>query len=192
MEGTLHLWDMRESNSQHMDRDSADLKVFTGIRKACFTTYDNINPSASGGNSSAQHSGSIIQIESIDTSGPNSASTTSQFITLDEAGFITIWLTSEDVSLGNNFRDNDPLSTTYKGSVVNEEEVGLSPQGMVKLVKRRVISPDCRIFYSYAEQGLHCAAGVLPVLAINPVDPSVLLVSVGKGMVYKGSRYDIY
>ena len=31
---------------------------------------------------------------------------------------------------------------------LSADEIGLSPRGMVKLIKRRVIPPDCRVFYS--------------------------------------------
>ena len=194
LEGSLHLWDLRESNSLHIDRDAADLKVFTGVRKACFTTYDHVSSSSNNSSSinsgaGGQHAAAIVCVDSIDTGGGESRmAVSSQFITLDDAGFITIWLTSEDVSVANSFSgDNDPL--VYKGNIggENEAEVGLSPQGMVKLVKRRVIPPDCSLFYSHHQAGLQMTAGVLPVLATNPIDPSILLVSVGRGLVYRGS-----
>lgn len=193
LEGSLHLWDLRESNALHIDRDAADLKVYTGVRRACYTAYDHITATsnnASGSSTISQHSGAIVKVESIDTTGGDtSVAVSSQFVTLDEAGFITIWLTSEDVSVAKSFADDGDISAAYKGNVGgdNDAEVGLSPQGMVKLVKRRVIAPDCSIFYSHHEEGLLMTPGILPVVAVNPLDPSVLLVSVGKGIVYRGS-----
>jgi hypothetical protein len=77
-------------------------------------------------------------------------------------------------------------------SIDYKEEIGLSPQGSIKLVKLRVIRPDCRMFYQPApgnpsEPLFASSTGVLPVFAVSPWDPSVLYVAVGKGAVYKGS-----
>ena len=66
----------------------------------------------------------------------------------------------------------------------NDAEIGLSPQGMVKLIKRRIIAPNCSLFYGHHEIGLQMTNGILPTLAVNPTDPSILLVSLGRGLVH--------
>lgn len=155
------------------------------------------------GDVSGQHSASIVQIESIDTSGGYSSgsSSSSQFITLDETGLVAVWMASEDVAA-------TAAASSQAKKDISADEIGLSPRGMVKLIKRRVIPPDCRVFYSLsatnfassASRGpsssssvssgfseLSLSSGPIPVLAVDPFDPSVLLIGVGHGAVFKGS-----
>ena len=99
VEGSLHLWDLRESNALHVDRseripanilcsihitahyffimlifinnrDATDLKVYTGVRKACFTAFDHYEEISRAGTAAnrgdfsetGQHSAAIVQV----------------------------------------------------------------------------------------------------------------------------------
>jgi hypothetical protein len=110
----------------------------------------------------------------------------SQFVTIDDSGLLVIWLSSANIAF-NGIAD---LSSVK--SIDIKEDIGLSPQSSIKLVKLRVIRPDCRMFYQPApgnpsEPLFASSTGVLPVFAVSPWDPSVLYVAVGKGAVYRGS-----
>jgi len=119
-EGSLHLWDLREKNSEHCDSDSIDLEIKRGIRKPCYSA--NLLMSAGKDIDPDQHQAKIVQIEALGA-GENSmvVRTMSQFATLDKAGTLILWIT-RDVNDGDD-------TTDY----------GLSPWGSVILSRTRVL-----------------------------------------------------
>ncbi len=177
-EGTLHLWDLRESSSIHKDRDAVDLGIERGIRKPCYSTVP-LSASAvdngHGGSESSsldvlldldQHASVITHVEPIgDSDGSVSGVAASQFASLDESGMVCLWVTSSKNSSG-------------------EGSVGLSPWGRVVLVMTRALhvggtqSPSASLYVDAPS-----------VLASVPGDVSTLLAAGPEGSVSKVVRF---
>ena len=90
-----------------------------------------------------QHSSPIIQIESLTSFATNSSNTTttaaviSQFVSIDEAGLVIFWVTTEK-NLGFLDTYSGGSTSGAPGNLV-QEDVQRSPWGNVVLVQTRQI-----------------------------------------------------
>jgi hypothetical protein len=129
LDGSLHLWDLRESGASHQDRDAQDLKITKGIRKPSYSTHLSLSMSTfEDFTDDIQHTAGIIQIESLgDTSqsisSKNISNAVSHFVSLDERGLVVFWMTSE---------------ASYRSGDV--ENLKRSPWGRVLLTPTKQIS----------------------------------------------------
>jgi hypothetical protein len=167
-EGSIYLWDLREDNATHRDRDSIDLGIERGIRKACYSANMTLNSNREV--SCDQHVAAILQIESMgsnDGDNVNTSGIMSQFASLDQSGTIVLWVTAAAA--------NSASSTDY----------GLSPWGSVCLIQTRVLRSH--------ESSLLSAPSTLPTLvnyfSTIPGDLSTFLVTIPEGNIKKVTRF---
>jgi len=150
-EGSLHLWDLRESSFVHKDRDAIDLKIAKGIRKPSYSTHlSGIQIAATlhrhGSNSNGHdeetelHAAPVVQIEPLDTNNiindDKSFAGVSQFVSIDEAGVIMFWVTSsQSVAISGS----DAISGSSAGTGGRQvlEDFGRSPWSRVSLLQTR-------------------------------------------------------
>ena len=179
VEGTLHLWDLRESSAIHKDRDSTDLGIERGIRKPCYSTIPltpdqgSSSGSSGGGGLDAmlnldQHAAAITRVESIgDTgSGQSQSASASQFASLDQRGVVCLWVTAA------------------KDSGVDNADAGLAPWGRVALVMTRTLNVDGGpggVWSMYLDAP--------SALATVPGDVSTLLCAAQRGKLSKVVRF---
>ena len=162
-EGSLHLWDLRESSSIHKDRDAVDLGIERGIRKPCFSTPTAIlNIDASSPFGDDQHAAPITQIEAI---GEYEEAVTSQFASLDRSGLVCLWVST---------------------SSSRDEDLGLSPWSQVSLVLTRALRVGSNIASTWdIASGLSTTSHLTAV----PGDVSTLLAAAPRGVVNKVVRF---
>eukprot|EP01032_Pedospumella_encystans_P013283 gene13283-15302_t len=203
LEGSLHLWDLREASSIHNDRDAIDLRITKGIRKPTYSTSLPFHSSNSsglsaqdtfgmGGEEEFQHSAPVVQVESVSAyqgSGHQSA-VVSQFVSLDEAGLVIFWVTSQQTTNGGSSGGAD--NALFGGL----EDLQRAPWGSVALVQTRQIHTHSHTLYRGVNGGGHnkhqggggAALQGKVGMACIPNDLSTILVSSEEGDVRKVSR----
>jgi hypothetical protein len=144
-EGTIHLWDLRESNTLHANRDTIDLRIAKGLRKPCYSTQTltisnsleyaayaaTLRMTESSDVEWDQHSCPLVQIQAISPASSSSGASSSlslemsHFVSLDSSGKAIIWLASQTTSGG--------------GAADGGVDYGLSPWGKMRLVRQRVL-----------------------------------------------------
>jgi hypothetical protein len=90
-DGSLHMFDLREANSLHRDKDSVDLGIKRGIRKPSFSSQRGgfLSMLEEAAKDKLEvHQAPIAQIEPIG----GGVSTISQFASLDESGLVCMWV----------------------------------------------------------------------------------------------------
>lgn len=167
-EGSIYLWDLREDNTAHRDRDSIDLGIERGIRKACYSVNMALNNNREV--SCDQHIASILQIESMGSNDGSSVNTTgimSQFASLDQSGTIVLWVTAA------------------ASTAASAMDYGLSPWGTVCLIQTRVLRSN--------ETALLSTPSTLPTLvnyfSTIPGDLSTFLVTIPEGNIKIVTRF---
>jgi len=125
-EGSLVMWDLRESNKMHRTDASVDLDVYTGLRRATYST----DALADGG-----HSASIIRVIALaggvgssgggGGGGDDDGRSSFQVASLDDRGYLTFWVTVE---------------LTVREGAVSETDLGLGIGSRLKLVKAGTVS----------------------------------------------------
>ncbi len=179
-EGTLHLWDMRESSSMHRNSDAVDLGIERGIRKPCYSSPLSSHGLTANTNTPArlseiQHTSPIVQIASIGDVDP-SPSAVSQFASLDQQGMIGLWLSAQQGAAS----DGD----------------GLSAWGKVRLVLARALqaypkahpTADAGLWDLTFQQAIG-NVGATSVFATVPGDVSTFLTAGARGSVCKVVRF---
>jgi len=183
-EGTLHLWDLRESNSLHANRDTIDLRIAKGLRKPCYSTHSSLSSSTSN------HAAPITQIESL-ASGSNdsAAASVSQFISMDASGRAIIWVTAQATS-----------DTVVSSEGVGKElDFGLSPWGKVRLLQQRSLSSHVPVAPTIGHGNMRNATinlfddsacpSAQTCMAIIPGNSSAFLFSADSGAMKRVVRY---
>ncbi|KAJ1405527.1 hypothetical protein B484DRAFT_214440, partial [Ochromonadaceae sp. CCMP2298] len=212
-EGALHLWDLRERASLHRDRDARDLQIAAGIRKPSYSTH--LSFPTEGGEEQGgdeltwQHAAPVVQVESL---GGDMSSVVSQFVSLDEAGLVIFWVSSQ--------RENGPSSSSGSASGSSgsgagsgagagsragvggvAEDLQRSPWAGVALLQTRQIhthanslsrplrTPSFGLGMGAGGAGGGAVVQGSVTLAPVPQDPGTLLVSAAAGQVLRLSRF---
>lgn len=197
-EGSITLWDLRESTSVHKDRDSADLGIDKGIRKASYATRLSLNLQHEL--DIDQHSFGIIQVQPLGAVSLHSdLLAVSQFVSLDLGGMATLWVTSEG-SFNSGLTDFG-LSPWAKVSLVQTRVLRLDsgpPPGLADRTAAAGANRNDRVAPSKKATGLSSSYAASTtfrslqnsaVLAAVPNDPSTILVSAPKGQICKLVRF---
>ena len=201
VEGTLHLWDLREPSELHRDADSVDLKVTTGIRKPSFSTstelVDGSNEFSTASNDSAvlssmQHAAAITAIHPI-PSAIGAAMTVSQWASLDALGTVTMWVTSAVNSYA--VKPAAPGQAPWASVVLSPTKVlrvSVSQRPRQPLGPLGANSTNSTTKATTTPQELGAKAGnsYEPIIAPIPADPGAFLASTGKGRVKRVQRFE--
>ncbi len=154
-EGVVHMWDLREPNKIHKDRDAIDLGIERGVRKPC-SSSNLIGFNASEFSTSDvdfnQHNGPVVQAEAVSTTS-SSLSSVSQFATLDASGTVILWVTAPythsnpnpythsqtTVSINNDTGDEANIDSDST-ILLSQKDLSVSPWGKVRLLQSRVLN----------------------------------------------------
>jgi hypothetical protein len=161
-EGALHLWDLREENHIHRDRDAIDLGIERGIRKPCYSSNRTCVPEMDAFDDN-QHTSPISQVEPIAMA---TSAAVSQFASSDLSGKVILWVTTS--------------TSTQTSNTDGGRDLGLSPWGRTRLLQSRVLNMGDARF---------SLGSVTSVLSVIPGDASTLLLSGPKGSLQKLVRF---
>lgn len=164
---------MREPSALHLGSDALSRTISKGLRKPSYSTHLSL---ALDDLDDAQHIAGIVQIESLGEAAQRGfVGMTSQFVSLDEAGSVVFWVTSE---------------VSQRGA----EDLKRSPWGRVLLSPTKQIHMQHLLTQpSVSNKNLTWLSDVsslIPkvVLAALPGDSSMVLVGGWRGEVAKAVR----
>lgn len=184
-QGSLVLWDLRESNKMHRSDASVDLGLDTGLRRATYST----DALADCG-----HSAGIVTVVALAASGAGGAGgagggddrSAFQVASLDDRGYLTFWVTVE---------------VSVREGEVSETDLGLGIGARLKLVKSGTVSsiaspvtrrPRAGSDESADDEDDTSAADVGPSVCdvqFCPTEPARYLVGTVAGSIVHGNRF---